>query len=435
MPVHREAGGRKESVYAWSDEIDKWRVGNPCHWELDAVPDSNSKSARNEPPKIHAYTKFLKFNRQSWLSLIVLSVLGGFLLLSVVLLSGGDPEEDNLFFHFHEYDRGSQVHIYNANNVKVKSFRSGMINFKESLLPDKNELRMLKTVDLNHDGWLDIVFADLQYSPTNTLYIYLRQDEDSVRLERSWSLSELYEYENERFGDFGCEQIICEDLNNDGKMEILVGMNSHPNYPSVCRVFDVNGAVIASIYHPGWFGNFEVFDRDENGLKEIYVAATNNFLDEEFSAPVMYVVESDWHGMNQELSFFGENRSLAASVATDFRVIYICFKADHVLPDVKDWECALLGPFTVNKPSPTPISVHASPHEIMKADGTTRLIYLRRYFFNRELDCIQSFVQQEYAVNYNINVDLKEVQDLLRPIFWNGADWQEEVCEMPQHEE
>jgi len=432
LPVHREAGGRKESVFAWSDELDAWRAGHPYPNGSDlspgaSYPDDQELTTSGRRPASSGRSVAIK---RKWLVLIpALGILP--VVLAVMLLPGQPKEDDALFFKFHEYDRGGQVDIYNANNIRIKSFRSGMINFKGTLLSDKNELRMLKAIDLDHDGWLDIVFADLHYSSQNRIYIYLRQDVDTVQLARSWSLSEIFEYGGERFGDFGCEQMICEDLNNDGIPEIVVGMNSHPNYPSVCRVYDLHGAVIASIFHPGRLNNLKVFDRDANGLKEIYVAATNNFLAEEFSAPVMYVVENNWHIMDQEVTFFGPQRSLAPAVTPGFRVIYVCLKRDQVLPSQRTWESAWLGTFAFKQPAPGPIMVQASPLEVIDDNGHLRLVYLRTFCFDNRMNCVQSYIQQEFITKYSIDISAAEVQDLLRPMYWNGHGWQEDICTIP----
>ncbi|MBN2433520.1 MAG: VCBS repeat-containing protein, partial [Acidobacteria bacterium] len=330
LPVQREAGGRKESVYAWSDELDAWRAGYP---NPNGVEPSAGAARPNDGDHAAAATPPGRGDLRNRKWLVLVAALGGVLAVFAVMFFPGQPTEDDvLFFRFRSYDRSGQVDIYNANNIRIKSFSSGMIDFRKTLLSDKNELRMLKTIDVDEDGWQDIVYADLHYESQNRIYIYLRQDMDTVQLARSWSLSETFHYEGERFGDFGCEQMICEDLNDDGIPEIVVGMNSHPHYPSLCRVYDLQGAVIASIYHPGRLSNLKVYDRDADGRKELYVAATNNFLAEEFSAPVMYVVENDWETRDQEATFFGENRSLAPAVTPGFRVIYVCLKRDRVLP-------------------------------------------------------------------------------------------------------
>jgi len=432
LTVHREAGGKKESVFAWSDEIDAWREGYP---DINGPTAISSDRAVNEgPDHSHKPGEFNKKKRRlkSLLVLVFLSLTGLLLLTAGYFFfqSRRETTEDMLFFRFTEFDRGSCVDIYNANNVRIQSFHSGVYSFKKCMHSYKNELRNLKFIDVNTDGLLDIVYADLTYSPQNKLSIYLRQDMDNVSLLRSWELDELFEYEGETFGEFSCEQIICEDLNEDGAPEIVVGLNSHPNYPSLCRVFDVQGNVIASIFHPGRFRNLESFDRDGNGFKEIYVAATNNFLDEEFSAPVMYVVENEWVRLNQLLSFFGESRSLASTVVSHFREIYVNFKADHILPMEKTWESAFMGYFN---PHNLPlIFVQASPFKNVNKDGSSKSDHFRTFFFDRMMNCVQSYIHQEHVSKYNINVESKEVQDLLRPVYWNGAFWQEEVCYIPQ---
>ncbi|MBN2431668.1 MAG: VCBS repeat-containing protein [Acidobacteria bacterium] len=432
LPVHREAGGRKESVFAWSDELDAWRAGHPYPNGLELSPGAsypNDQEPTTSGQRPASSGRSVARN-QKWLVLIpALGILP--VVLAVILLPGQPGEDDALFFKFHEYDRGSQVDIYNANNIRIKSFRSGMINFKLTLVSDKNELRMLKTIDLDEDGWLDIVFADLHYSSHNRIYIYLRQDVDTVQLARSWSLGEIFEYEGERFGDFGCEQMICEDLNDDGTPEIVVGMNSHPHFPSLCRIYDLHGAVMASIYHPGRINNLNVYDRDGDGRKELYVAATNNFLAEEFSAPVMYVVENDWETRDQEASFFGENRSLAPAVTPGFRVIYVCLKRDRVLPSQQTWESAWLGTFAFKQPAPGPIMVQASPLEVSDAQGPPKLVHLRSFYFDSGMNFVQSYIQQEFITKYSIDISTAEVQDLLRPMYWNGHGWQEDVCTIP----
>jgi hypothetical protein len=423
MPVHYEAGGRTERVFAWADEIDAWRAGG-------MTGAATAPTQTREPDAGRRVGSGPAVLRRPVVLVPILVAATGLVALLVALAPGPPPLDDVLHYRIHDYTRGGRLEICNSRDQVIKVFESDYLRFSGIIGRVDNHCNVLGLIDFTGDGLQDIVYAEPQAfdARLNRVYLYERTAFDEVELTRSWSPDMTCHFEGQTYGDFRICDMICHDLDGDGTVEIVVGTYSQPFFPGACRVYDLSGNSVLDILHPGRISNLAVFDRDGNGRPEIYVAGIYNYTPEE-STPVLFAVEADWTRRGAVLDFFRPGRVLPAAVPPGLRVVYINLRSDKILPGVNHWDAAMLGELSPKLDHP--IEVHASAYEGIDPSGKKILLHFRDFHFDRRLALRQAFIPADRATEHEVDLNNPEVQELLRPLYWNGTAWQEEVCFIP----
>jgi len=214
---------------------------------------------------------------------------------------------------------------------------------------------------------------------------------------------------------FGFHSIKAEDLSGNGKPEIIIIQRNFPFYATCCRIFNTREETLLTVWHPGALKKSSVYDRDDDGLNELYLCGTNNFITT-FSAPVCVSIACDWNRCGRILNFFGENRTMAKTVPDGITASYINFKKDCLNPEASIWELV-----------ERMFIYQGKKDRIFEFVTSTRAFYL-----DKNLNCFSANFKNHIEQKRQETLQQPEYQNLLIPVYWNGASWQEEVCCIPQ---
>jgi hypothetical protein len=288
--------------------------------------------------------------------------------------------------------------------------------------------------DLDGDGRRDVVFGMHDTSVERQLEIYLRRPDGGITLADAWNIHLEVEYEGEVFGSFLPSDVRCADLSGDGRPEIILAQVSVPFYPGAVRVFDVSGRELFRVLHPGLPMNVLAGDRDEDGRGEIYVGATNNFLSEDTgreSSPVIFSVETDWNRPGQVLDLFAPNRGLAGFVPLGMEVVYFTFAKQRLIETSVPWRVAVL-----RKINPKIKNHFLEVYtDRIRLEDRNEFAPARRFYFDDKLRLANALWDRSTLDRFGIDAETAERPEHLSVTYWNGADWQPDVCTIPQAED
>jgi hypothetical protein len=326
------------------------------------------------------------------------------------------------------FDSGTRFDIFDGRGRPVLTLTSDATRS-----PEKDRFftsRFVAFADLDGDRRKDVVFANPDHHTARQLEIYLRLPDGTFELASAWDLHHEHEYEGQAFGGFGPSDLQCADLDGDGTPEIVLVYNSSPYYLAKVLVFRPDGKEVLRVLHPGQIANVQKGDRDGDGIREIYVGATNNFHEQNegnASSPVFFAVETDWSRTGQILDLFGPGRTMASRVPSGLEVHYVSIANQQLVPSLTPWRYAVVGQ-VFDGGSSQFVLVHTD-RALWK--GSTTLSYLRAFRFDRNLAVADAMWVVGPLNEYGIDPTTADPAQMA-VTYWNGADWQPEVCTIPQ---
>jgi hypothetical protein len=349
--------------------------------------------------------------------------------------SRGDPARDDiantLLVTAESTDNGTVYTILDGYRRRLRTMTSG------TELNDKNanffRNRHFALADLNGDRRTDVVFAISDPSVEHQLEIYHRRPDGGLELVDAWNLHLEMDYDGRTFGTFMPRDVVCGDLDGDGRPEIVVVQISSPYYPGTVRVFDATGHELLRVLHPGLPANVLIGDRDRDGRSELYVGATNNFVADtpgRESLPVFFAVDVDWERSGQIVSLFGPGRRLPDRVPKGVRLIYALFDRQRLVEPSSPWRFA-----SVRRISPESadhfLEVIANRVEVA---GAQKVMNLRSFYLDRRLRMTDALWVSATLDRLGLDIGAEDFPDQLGITYWNGSTWQPEVCPVPQSE-
>jgi len=340
-----------------------------------------------------------------------------------------DPVANELMLSIEAWDNGTAFNVFDGYGRPVHQFSSnaGRSVEKQKLF----KTRQIGFADLDGDGRQDMVFADPDHAAAEQLEIHRRLPDGSSELAASWNLHMDVEYEGERFGKFAPTDIECTDLSGDGDPEIIIIDCSSPYYAAAVRVFKPDGTELLRVLHPGQLSNFRTGDRDRDGRSEIYIGTTNNFHSQNrgnSSSPALFVVETDWTKEGQVLDLFGPGRTMAATTPNGIETHYISMANQRLVPPLTPWRyCFISGVSAVG--GDQFLAVHA---DRTTWKNTTKTSFLRSFMFDALLRVTDGMWVVGPLEGREIDPEVEASPEQLAVTYWNGTDWQPEVCAIPQ---
>jgi len=340
-----------------------------------------------------------------------------------------DPVANELLMTQENFENGAIFKIVDGHDRAVLDLRSPVRwNEKGAGFFRNNHVAFS---DLDGDGRRDMVFGIGDATVERQLEFYHRQADGGLTLTETWDLHLEVRYDDEVFDAFLPCDVVCSDLSGDGRPEIIIGQRSTPYYPGAVRVFEPSGREILRILHPGQIANVVVGDRDRDGRGELYIGATNNFVAENMgreSSPVAFVVATDWDQPGQVLDLFASGRRLAAAAPPGMDVVYISFKQQHLVEAVTPWRYAVVGRIKTAAESQY-LEINS---DRLSWKNDTAFINLRTFFFDSGLRLTGGTWNSVILNRLEANEDDPDLRSQLAVTYWNGTDWQSDVCTIPQ---
>ncbi len=291
--------------------------------------------------------------------------------------------------------------------------------------------RVIAFGDVDGDGLQDAVLARPGTSDGRPLEIHIRQNDGSLVLEASHATTDRFEYEGTSYQSFHFVDVHCADFDGDGKAEIVVAENSAAFFPSTVRIVSFENELLFQLWHPGALDNARTGDRDGDGVPELYVGATCNFLtppESNTSDPVFMMIEADWRLPDLRLDLFGPRRRLEAALPAGMRLLYTTWSSVRLGSLLSPWQFASVFISESRDPA-TYLDVSVSTvREVLLGVESDRKISLRTAYFNPDLELIQTQWNPFVTETLGIDPTTPESKALLEPRYWTGSGWQPEPC-------
>jgi hypothetical protein len=294
LPVRRVEGASRSRVFAYVDEIDRWRAER-----LGGGPGPGNRPASKAVAKA-----------------LPLIGLASVVLVTAVLfipkLVGSRPPSD---FRI----RGAVLSILDEKGRELWKYDTGLENLElEAIYRQHFQYRRINPEnwagvlphliikDLDADGRPEVLFSTQTQDEFNEGELICFGSRGDIR----WRIRtgrEMRFGEEDFSADFRIHGLVVADLNGDGRSEIVVDSFHRPNFPCQILVLDPAGKTIGEYWSSGQFIDIVVHDLDGDGKPEIIAGGTNN----EYRSGVLAVFKPDRiHGASPQTLDHYECRGL-----------------------------------------------------------------------------------------------------------------------------
>lgn len=436
FPIYRVEG--KKSVYTFKKDVDAWLI---IHNSPKNENNGQNDYLKSDIPIIT--TVATPRSSKSISLLILLSIIIPILILTIswYSLQNYRYARGNGLKVIVETKRGlTTVSVLNKRGESLELLRTSNVNLQFHKVCYGSQF--VDFSDFDGDGIEEIVFANHIKTDSYYLMIYKMNIFGKYEIFDQWDIELLFQYNGETYQNYSPYFVTCEDVNEDGIDEILLIQNSQPFFPSCLRVFTIAKKELLRLYHPGRFGQVFVQDRNKNGIKDIILTGTNNFLRngsyklgdtniDEYSSPILLDLEKDWK-IPEQINMFGAKKTMTYKCNDkNTSIIYINLRKDKCNKQCEIWEYSFLSSNERMTNSRNFFRIYAGFTLIDKIDGNN-VSQIRRcsrqYYFSRELKLINAYFDKNNILKYFSNQQFKEEPLLLSPLYWNGENWQEEMC-------
>ena len=429
FPIQRIPGRR--SVFAFRSDIDHWMLSDSFRKSLD--------TASNEPVSAF-YKRKLGLGSVILFSICLILFIFSFAYLDWGVFSRGDDpmpspsEKGRLMGTVQDYSNGSLLRIVNANGIPLLerdwSGRYAMY------LNEMRGARYYVTGDLNGDGFQDLVIHDPERQSGNHMEVFRQQPGGNLEKFADVEQTEVFQYDGELFELRMIVTTALADVDGDGDLEIVVCRCDPLQYPCVLIICESDGSILGKIFHPGRINSIESLDVDGDGCDELFLGGTNNFL-APYSEPIVARVDVSWRTMKEDISLFAPNRKLSSRVAKGAEIRYARLGDFPEGESVREWEKAWFRPLPSRFDSETLLVDVGLLRFPVNTQIPVQYRYqpIRHFQFNSKMELERSFFFDVAAEEGGFDPTDPELQDCLKPRYWNGHTWQAEVCTIPVSED
>ena len=227
----------------------------------------------------------------------------------------------------------------------------------------------------------------------------------------------------------------CADLIGDGRDEIILVQQSQPLYPTLIRVMHGDGPTITRIWHPGHLLRTFIADGDGDGRLDLYAAGSCNFIADDVGNESTPVVMRIWR--TGRILHRSSTSSHPAVLCPDTlpkasRSSTSTWGKVRLENYSKPWEMAYFGRIS-DAHQPVRIYVSSSTIDVPSDGGhSVKQNDLRTFVFDGNLSLTSALWQTNALKALGRSPSDPELDRFLEIRYWNGADWQDERCRVPQ---
>lgn len=264
LPVHRLEGAPRSRVFAYREELDAWRRKR-----------LNGHAAEGRPAGKRGLF------RPAVILPAALIVVGAISLLIAVLGADRLPADFRII-------RSSLI-VVNERGRELWRFDTGLDNlegearyrmhsFKRVPYPGEiggYTMPWLKFKDIDADGKVEVLFSIQTENEFGEGDLYCLD----AKGRRRWRFhgGRAMTFGDTAFSpDYRIEAVVPEDLDGDGKLEVLVISDHNNDFPSLLTLLDCQGRTRGEFWNSGRFSDYLFRDINGDGRKEILVSGVNN---------------------------------------------------------------------------------------------------------------------------------------------------------------
>jgi hypothetical protein len=273
LPVHRFEGAQKSRVFAYRRELETWRKGKENGHSLDR---------RGSRRTIFWKTAFL----------------------GLALFLAGTA----LFFGYRKAARprepvnfrieGSSLIVLNDRNDELWRFPTtvdglvGEKDYREHFQIKRDvvsgiDFPWLIIGDITGDGRAEVLFAPRTVDEyrEGLLFCFDRRGRELWR----FRFGRPIRFGPQEYADFTIRGFVADDLDGDGRKEVIVNSNARGFYPDQLAVLGSDGKLRGEYWNSGQLLDIACIDLERDGRKEILVSGQNN----EYRKPCLVVFDAD----------------------------------------------------------------------------------------------------------------------------------------------
>ena len=321
----------------------------------------------------------------------------------------------------------SAVRFFNAKGDLAYSIETDAMDYSKVLYGEYLGSCFYSVVDINQDGLDDIVLTDPAVDYGNMLRVLVQDQEGNVNCVREFPLDLVLDLDEKHHQGFITRNVLVRDLNGDNHPEIVITQNHHKYYPSFVRVFNENMRELLRIIHPGWLYNISITDRNADGVAELVISGTNNYL-HEFSSPIFFVVEGGWKETGKVIDLTSGTHDFQVHCPSDISFTYIDLGHKDLATSYAHGDTAYLVK-RYSKQSSNIFAVVGASSFILKetmVNGKVTRSYaqLRKFYFDNNLHLIDAYFNESFAKLLHVDTGSQENRQLLIPRRWTPSGWE-----------
>ncbi len=400
MPVYQTQKGKK--VFAFENEILEWL--------------SNRNKVKKS--KLHLITLVAG---------VILSLLFSYLVYNNTVLKERTPQK--LFWKLDKLGGYYILDLFDSNGEKIKT-----ISFKTiKKLESGEHPSWFDTGDINGDFLDDFVYFIPDKKSFSKLKIYLNKGDGTLSFYKEKEFNEAAIFEGKKLNLNHLHLVKLVDLNNDGKNEIILSLNHYYLYPTVLLAYDYTlQKRYLKISHPGWFRNAIAKDLNNDGINELYLAGTNNFLGKEKSEAIGIAIEGKWETGGSIAFQDISQRKLNKSINNHYKVVYIRFGYNQDITHYVVWQFSTFRYIPKEDNTVTYACDLILTNKLQSRKDLYELINLRDFIFSYMLKkCASSFWNTAYIEKMDLKIKQQTITKLMNVHYFNGKKWQKQFCYYP----
>jgi hypothetical protein len=272
LPVYRlNKSSQRSKVFSYTLEIDRWFKETSRNQRLEKRINYHKKLA------VSAFLIIASFIAFFVIYLVLISKKDEPALSSVANPNPVNWRLKGSYIVFYDLEDRLLWSVEINNPSPLSSFY-----YEEGLRPKSEE---------PSERWImnKVCFSDVDRDGMNEVLMALHHENPRERCiglfdNNGWKLwSQSVEFNQEYEGgkivnDYVVRQLAFNDINNDGKEEILALWRHSRRFPGIFVIYDLNGNQILKYSHTGLL-QFFLVSFDNKNHKTIFLAGTNNILD------------------------------------------------------------------------------------------------------------------------------------------------------------
>jgi hypothetical protein len=281
LPIHRLEGSPKSRVFAYREELEAWR-----HERL------NGRTAAAEVRPAPGKRRFLK---PAILLAVVVFGIGGLLFVFGAFQIDPRPADFRI--------SGSSLIVLNEKGRELWRYDTGLEDLEKEALYrahfqkrspivggfPRYALPYLKIKDIDADGKLEILFSTQTENEFGEGELFCFDGKGN----HLWSFhgGRIMAYGKTVFSpDYRIEGVDAEDLDGDGKSEVIVLSCHNNDFPSLLALLDCRGKVRGEYWNAGRMSDCVFHDINGDGRKEILISGVNN----EYKKGYFLILDASW---------------------------------------------------------------------------------------------------------------------------------------------